>query len=37
MFTDLSERIYRANFESKGGNSRMRNNKKLIVTTEDTK
>jgi GTPase SAR1 family protein len=35
MFADLSERIFRANFENKTGSSRMRNNKQLIVDRDN--
>lgn len=33
MFSDLSERIFRANFENKATTSRLRNNKKLTLDT----
>lgn len=37
MFKDLAERIYKANFQNKTGNSRVRNNPKLTIETPDLK
>lgn len=37
MFSDLSERIYRSNFENKATTSRLRNNKKLTLDTQQSK